>query len=286
MKKGKLIIGSMIIVSCIVGNSLFIQGASVNNKKTIAVMSNGNNTVEGVENSIVYTRTNENEFGKKTKNAIQKTKKKQISLKNFYGYDLPLVFSLSYKKNKDGNYVYSVSKKGNYYLVKGSLICPECIQIDVLDKLEIGDRFTTGSGRGYTITNRTTYNNNQREKVSLIGDDKKKYEIVNLPAFQADAYTGTPYYVIRSKNEKNYQTIFENVTLRIKYNTKFTEGMLAGETFRSIVESGAFEDISFEIAYDIHFSKKGKIDILTPSDVGSNGPWGGSDTKVWKSKLI
>ena len=68
-------------------------------------------------------------------------------------------------------------------MLKGFLICPECIETSVIGEKTDG-HFETVSGRGYRIVGREAYNNDQRERVILLGDDEKSYMINNIPAFQ------------------------------------------------------------------------------------------------------
>ena len=208
--------------------------------------------------------------------------KSDNGLAAFYGYDLPLRFSLDYTEKEDGYYQFDIQDKGDHYLVKGALICPECVETSVLQEAEVGDHFFTGSGRGYTVSSREGYNEDQREKVVLLGDDGKTYTVWGIPAFLIDAYLGTAYYTIESEDgEQNYKTFFENVELPIAYDTQFPDG----DSFDSYIKSGGLDDVWFSIAYDIHFTKDGKIDILTGADVGSNGPWDSNRTVMWKACL-
>lgn len=201
-------------------------------------------------------------------------------LSRFYGYDLPLCFSLDYTENDENDsFEFSIIDTGSYYLVKGSLICPEFVSCG-----EVGTHFVTGSGRGYTVIREESYNNDQRQKIILSGDDGKTYEIVNLPAHGMDVYTGAMYYNITSEDaSKSYQTIFENVTLRIDYDTVFTNGEWVGDTFDSCVKKGCFENVNYNIEYDIHFTEDGKIDILMGGN--GNGMFGGPNTENWISTL-
>ena len=212
--------------------------------------------------------------------------KSDNGLSAFYGYDLPLSFSLAYVEKEDGYYQFDIQDKGDHYLVKGSLICPECVETSVLNDAEVGEHFFTGSGRGYTVGSRESYNEDQREKVVLLGDDGKTYSVWGIPAFLIDVYLGTAYYIITSEDgEQNYQTIFENVELPITYDTHFTDGEEVSISFDSHIKSGGLEYTDYSVAYDIHFGKEGKIDILTGAEPGSNGPWPSNRTVEWKAYL-
>ena len=200
-------------------------------------------------------------------------------LSRFYGYNMPLKFVLDYSESEENDdFEFAIRDTGSYYVVEGSIVCPEVT--DVWG--ETGTHFTTASGRGYTVLGMESYNEDQRQKVNLLGDDGLSYDIVNLPAFSMDAYTGTVYYYITSEHGgKKYQTVFENVTLRIDYNTVFTDGETIGDTFDAVVKNGGFDNVSWVIAYDIHFSDDGVIDILTTADYGSNGMEAGPNTEIW-----
>lgn len=136
-------------------------------------------------------------------------------LSRFYGYKLLLGFISPSTENENGKYTYSITDKGDYYLLEGTLICPEYVE-SWITSMGSGEHFVTGSGHGYTVVGTESYNNDQRERMILLGDDRKTYEITNLPAF--DLYMGTPYNEIVSEDENGYtryMTVFENVKLRI-----------------------------------------------------------------------
>lgn len=202
-------------------------------------------------------------------------------ISRFYGYDLPLIFSLDYDDADDDTLIYNIEDKGDYYLVGGSIICPECVSTSM------GSEFETGSGRKYTVIGEESYNNDQRVKIILEGEDGQSYTIFNIPAFMMDTYTKAQYYPISTENNEYFKTIFDNVILQIDKDTVFYDGNVAGDTFETAVNNGTFENTTYSIAYDIHFAEDGSIDILTPSDIGSNGVmgWYGADTVVWRDSL-
>lgn len=228
---------------------------------------------------------NEDEKTDGTKETIeQKTdfNGRASGISRFYGYDLPLIFSLDYDYSDDDTLIYHIEDKGDYYLVSGSIVCPECVKQD-----DLNGTFETGSGHKYTVMGTEPYNNDQREKILLSGEDGQEYTIFNIPAFMIDTYTKKIYYPIANENNEYFKTVFENVVLQIDKDTVFYDGNIAGDTFETAVNNGNFENITYSIAYDIHFTEDGKIDILTPSDIGSNGVmgWYDSSAVVWKSKL-
>ncbi|MBE5834759.1 MAG: hypothetical protein E7309_08975 [Butyrivibrio sp.] len=211
------------------------------------------------------------------------TDNKATDVSRFYGYNLPLIFSLDYEYSDDDTLVYNIEDKGEYYLVSGSIVCPECVvQDDVYNSA-----FETGSGHKYTYKSTEAYNNDQREKIVLSGEDGQEYSIFNVPAFMIDTYTKEEYYPISNENNEYFKTIFENVVLQIAKDTVFFDGNSAGDTFETAVNNGTFENATYSIAYDIHFAEDGSIDILTPSDIGSNGVmgWYDSTAVVWREEL-
>lgn len=216
------------------------------------------------------------------KQSVIKDEETEITdVSNFYGYDLPLRFVMDYKENNENdNLEFSITDTGNYYLVKGSLSWPEVTNEAVGS--DIGTYFTTVSGNGYTIVGIESYNEGQRQKILLLGDDGNSYEIMNIPAFFMDAYTGAPYYYITSKEgEINYRTILENVTLRIDYDVIFSDGKTSNGTFDDAVKAGYYEGVTWGIGFDIHFSEDGRIDIFTTADFGSNGMEAMENTVIW-----
>lgn len=204
-------------------------------------------------------------------------------ISRFYGYDLPLIFSLDYDYADDDTLIYHIEDKGEYYLVSGSIVCPECVKQDDI----YSSTFETGSGHKYTATGTEPYNNDQREKILLSGSDGKDYRIFNIPAFMIDTYTKEEYYPISNEDNEYFKTIFENVVLQIDKDTVFYDGNIAGDTFETAVNNGTFENATYSIAYDIHFAEDGSIDILTPSDIGSNGVmgWYDASTVIWRDTL-
>lgn len=203
-------------------------------------------------------------------------------ISRFYGYDLPLIFSLDYDYADDDTLVYNIEDKGDYYLVSGSIVCPECVKQD-----DLNGTFEAGSGRTYTVKGTESYNNDQREKMLLTGADGQEYTIFNIPAFMMDTYTKELYYPISNENNEYFKTIFEKVVLQIDKDTVFYDGNIAGDTFETAVNNGTFENATYSISYDIHFAEDGSIDILTPSDIGSNGVmgWYDSTAVVWREEL-
>lgn len=289
-KKSVLILSSLIIIFLVIFLILFLRGSYF--KK---VAQSGQNASEKVgtemeqllqeteqiaDKSMVREESSE-KIGEENSATESQPQNAESDLSSFYGYDLPLAFDVNHTEEGNENFVFDVSDEDGYYLLKGSLICGECVDSDIIDSAETGQHFVTGSGRGYTISSRETYNNDEREKIVLLGDDGQMYEIVNIPAFVLDTYTGTPYYVITTEDGKNYQTVFTNMELRIPYDTKFPDGV----TFDDCVKQGLFEDVSWNIWYDIHFTEDGTIDVLTAGDVNSNGPWGGEQTERWEVDL-
>lgn len=205
----------------------------------------------------------------------ERKKEKSNGIERFYGYDLPLSFCLDYTYDENSEFDYNeffISDEGDYYLVQGSIVCPECVGINDIYSGE-GNTFFTGSGFEYKVLGEESYNDDQRQRILLEGEDGKSYEISNLPAFQCDMYTGALYYVISSVDGTHYKTVYENVKLRINKDTHFTDedGNKEDVTFEYAVNNGWFEDVSYNLAYDIHFLEDGTIDILSPLDIGSNG---------------
>lgn len=240
------------------------------------------NENEEKQNSNVNTKSNNIEQLKKHDNIEQKennnpnqenTENEYTDLSRFYGYNLPLRFNAYHTDREDGTLAFSVTDKGDYCILEGSLTCPECVETSVIEESEVGDQFTTGSGHTYTITRRESYNNDQREKVSFQGDDGKNYEITNIPAFFADAYKGTAYYIISSPEENSaYETKFENVKLRMDK-----------EQFPFIAN---LEEEYEPLFYDIGFADDGTIDVLQAVDYGSNGPWDSIENiEIWQGEL-
>ena len=179
----------------------------------------------------------------------------------FFGYNLPLTFWLDFTKAGNECVSYHSADKGSYYFVKGFLMCPECIGTSVIGK-KTDEHFETVSGRGYRIVGRGAYNNDQRERVILLGDDEKTYMINNIPAFQIDTNTGEAYYVIVSEDGTNQQEKYD-VTLRVEGDTEFTDGQTSGHTFEEFVKNTDFENTEEYIGFEIHFSNDGEIDGLT-----------------------
>jgi len=184
-------------------------------------------------------------------------------IRKFFGYNLPLTFWLDFTKTGNDCISYHSSDKGSYYLLKGFLICPECIETSVIGEKTDG-HFETVSGRGYRIVGREAYNNDQRERVILLGDDEKSYMINNIPAFQIDTYTNAAYYVIASEDGTNHHEKYD-VTLRVEGDTEFTDGQTRGHTFEEFIKNSDFENAEEYIGFDIHFSNDGEIDGLTRS---------------------
>ncbi|MBR1443043.1 MAG: hypothetical protein IJ583_05860 [Firmicutes bacterium] len=232
----------------------------------------------GEESNIEQTETSEERTESKANlgNSTQ-------GISRFYGYDLPLMFSLDYEYADDDTLIYNIEDKGGYYLVSGSIVCPECVN----ENNVYNSTFETGSGHKYTVTGTESYNNDQREKLMLAGEDGQTYTIFNIPAFMLDTYTGEQYYPISNENNEYFKTIFENVVLQIDKDTVFYDGNVAGDTFETAVNNGTFENATYSIAYDIHFAEDGSIDILTPSDIGSNGVmgWYDASTVIWHDTL-
>ncbi len=199
----------------------------------------------------------------------------------FWGYDLPLIFNLNYTESEDGIYTFDIVDTGEGYLMKGTLCCGECAKISDVEE----GNFVTVSGKEYTVEGEESYNNDQRSKLKLSCNDGQTYWIMNLPAFVIDNYIGTPYYVITGEDDIKYQTNFENVELLIPYDTCFSDGKTTDISVKEAYELGGFEESYCPIAYDIHFSEDGVIDILQPSDIGSNGDWYGSGVEYWKTTL-
>lgn len=190
----------------------------------------------------------------------------------YYGYDLPLMFSCDYTENPDGSWKFDIEDKGDCFIVKGKLICPSCIDSETAHGTEIGEKLRLGNGVTYTVTQRTTYNNDQREKVLLSGSDGKEYEIVNIPAFQNEKYTQTCYYkVLFAEGDREFVTEINDVKLKINADTTFFDGKNKGETFGEYYRSGVFDRFPFSSCYssytfDIHFAENGDIDIFTGSE--------------------
>lgn len=200
---------------------------------------------------------------------------KESDLSRFYGYDFPLAFSLNYNENDDGKFEYEIKDTGECYLLRGCLVCPEVIGTYCWG--EVGDHFETISGRGYTVVNEESYNSDQRQRVTFLGEDGKTYVISNLPAFSMDAYTGALYNWLSCEDEGSYQTNYLDVVLRIDYDTVFSS---SGITFDSCYKSGSFDNLEENIGYDIHFTKEGKLDVLTGGN--ANGLW---NCSIWEDRL-
>lgn len=196
-----------------------------------------------------------------------KTDGEASDLSAFYGYDLPLAFDFDYEADEHGYGHYYITDTGSFYLVKGTLICPEFTQL-------AQSSFVTGSGHRYTQIGEESYNQDQRQKIILLGDDGKEYEVSNLPAFLVDMYTGASYYMITSEEAGPYVTYFENVYLRIDYDTYFTDGKHENEEnfehfyFDDFVKGVELDPVG-PFCVDIHFTDEGKIDIFNLTEAGS-----------------
>lgn len=233
-----------------------------------------NNDTELEENDNTESEKNDNKEPEKNNNPNQEnTENEYTDLSRFYGYNLPLRFNAYHTDREDGTLAFSVTDKGDYCILEGSLTCPECVETSVIQEIEVGDQFTTGSGHTYTITGRESYNNYQREKVSFLSDDGKNYEITNIPAFFVDAYKQTAYYIISSpENNTVYESVFENVKLRMDK-----------DKFPFIAN---LEEEYDPLFFDIGFAEDGTIDVLQAVDYGSNGPWDSIENiEIWQGEL-
>lgn len=200
-------------------------------------------------------------------------------MSRFKGYKLPLSFVFYSEPDGDYDKVF-IEDKGDYYLVRGSLIAGECVPSSDVGE-NPGDSFTTISGKTYTVEGMESYNNDQRQKILLSCDDSKEYEILNLPAWDMDKYSMESYYVIHSKDGKIFQNIFEDVWMRFNYDTEIKPGL----TFDSAVKSGAYNELTWQVAYDIQMSDAGEAVIVGMSDIHSNGMWDSSNSEAWRKKM-
>lgn len=207
----------------------------------------------------------------------------------FYGYDLPLIYIFDYTEQEDGSWKFDIEDCGDYFMVAGKFECPECVAMEkAQDEITTGEEgeFTTGAGNKYKVLGTEGYNNDQRMRILLLGEDGRNYEIMNVPAWYTDSYTNAGYYVIE-KNKDTFVTYLENVRLKIDADTIVSEGM----TFREYYDSGIFDEFPFESCYtnytfDIHFKKNGKIDVFNGSELGNNGDWYYGDKVVYWEKTM
>ncbi len=275
--------GSLCNIQEILSPANIVNANFVGVRPAMWVSTNINiNENEEKQNSNVNTKSNDIEQLKKHDNIEQKennnpnqenTENEYTDLSRFYGYGLPLRFNAYHTDREDETLAFSVTDKGDYCILEGSLTCPECVETSVIQEIEVGDQFTTGSGHTYTITGRESYNNDQREKVSFQSDDGKNYEITNIPAFFVDAYKQTAYYIISSsENNTVYESVFENVRLRMDK-----------EQFPFIAN---LEEKYEPLFFDIGFAEDGTIDLLQAVDYGSNGPWDSIENiEIWQGEL-
>ena len=203
--------------------------------------------------------------------SINSENKEKTGIERFYGYDLPLEFWLDYIEYEYYR-EFNITEEGDYYLVKGTLICPEYVPTDI--DTETGKTFMSGTGFEYTVLGEESYNNDQRQKILLEGEDGNKYEITNLPAFNYDIYTSESYYVITTEKGSHIQTHYEDVVLRIHKDVCFTDwydGSKTDTTFKYAVDNGWFRDEEgIGRGYNIHFTEDGELDILASTDGFSN----------------
>ena len=234
----------------------------------------------------------DNEEPEENNNSNQgKTENEYTDLSRFYGYNLPLSVFFNYEEEEDGSWKFSIADYGDYYVVNATLECAECVAQDVFWGADIGQHFETGSGRGYTVISEESYNNDQRQKRILLGDDGITYEVSNLPAFSVDDYTGEPYYIIAKEDGTCCKTYFEDVKIRLEADMPFSDGeTISQSTFGEYIKSGALDSLPEEIGnghnFDIHFAEDGTIDVFNVMDVGQNGMWRyGSDMEIWREKI-
>ena len=206
----------------------------------------------------------------------------------FYGYKLPLAFCTSYTEEGNGKRNYSITDKGTYYLLEGTLLCPEYIETEIVAQAGKGEQIETGSGHKYTVVKTESYNEDQRERMILLGEDGKSYEIADITGFML--YKGTPCHeimLIEGGSAKRCVTAFENVELKIDKNTQVSvegeieeDGMVTGYGIQNynyadwyqrclkLMESPNYdmETSFYHFAYDISFGGDGTIQIDGSSD--------------------
>lgn len=254
--------------------------------------SQKNNDTELEESDNTESEENNNEEPEENNNSNQeKTENEYTDLSRFYGYNLPLSVFFNYEEEEDGSWKFSIADYGDYYAVNATLECAECVAQDVFWGADIGQHFETGSGRGYTVISEESYNNDQRQKRILLGDDGVTYEVSNLPASSVDVYTWQPYYIITKEDGTCCKTYFEDVKIRLEADMPFSDGeTISQSTFGEYIKSGALDSLPEEIGnghnFDIHFAEDGTIDVFNVMDVGQNGMWRyGSDMEIWREKI-
>lgn len=194
---------------------------------------------------------------------------KTINIKKFYGYKLPLEYRINHKVDSKGKSTFSIAKKGNYYYIKGTLDYPECVYYDVITKAKKNQKIKTIAGKSYVVLKVKNYNNDQRTKVILKGNDGRKYEVTNLPAFNFYEYYNTTYcYIYRKGSSKIIWNTYKNVKVKAHKSTKFGyPGNKEKTTIGSWYDKDAFSSYSEGLAFYIGFSKKGKIDVFVSYDL-------------------
>lgn len=251
-----------------------------------------NNDTEQEKNSNTEPEGNDNKKPEENNNSNQEnTENEYTDLSRFYGYNLPLSVFFNYEEEEDGSWKFSIADYGDYYVVNATLEYAECVAQDVFWGADIGQHFETGSGRGYTVICEESYNNDQRQKRILLGDDGVTYEVSNLPASSVDVYTWQPYYIITKEDGTCCKTYFEDVKIRLNEDMFFSDGETTGQTtFGEYIKSGALDSLSEEMGngynFDIHFTEDGTVDIFNVMDYGQNGEWRyGSNMEIWREKI-
>lgn len=282
--------------SNLVQDSMTYEHQKDNDKKELEKSNNTksgeNDTAKSEENGNAELEKSDNvEQEENTNSNQEKTENEYTDLSRFYGYNLPLSVFFNYEEEEDGSWKFFIADHGDYYVVDATLECAECVAEDVFWAADIGQHFVTGSGRGYTVVSEESYNNDQRQKRILLGDDGITYEVSNLPAFSVDDYTGEPYYIITKEDGTCCKTYFEDVKIRLEADMPFSDGETKDQsTFGEYIKSGALDSLPEEIGnghnFDIHFAEDGTIDVFNVMDVGQNGMWRyGSDMEIWREKI-
>ena len=192
-------------------------------------------------------------LGRELQKMAEDIKTQPDSMARLYDYDLPLIFSV---QNADE---ITLSNSGEYYLVKGTITCPECVAVD--DVPGDGMHFLSGNGRGYTVLGTESSADDQRQHIVLQGDDGETYYIYGLPNFYLNTYTNVCYYFISGKG-KNVDVNYSDVVIRINPDIEFVCKNEKTSTFRNALYNGYFDSFEGTPSFFIHFGKDGVLDLF------------------------
>lgn len=195
-----------------------------------------------------------------------------FSIEQFYGCNLPLFFEVTYS-DEEGRFL--VSEEGEYVVLKGSLIFDE--NVDGCPTTEEGETFYTASRRAYVVKEYRE-DDQGRGYVTLIDEDGTECYINNTISPQPERF-GRSWYLSIDYEGGGAMTVYENVTLKLKKETKFTEGICSGVTLSDWVKMADFTDPSSGLHFDFGFDSKGNVNVLDWADIGLNG-YGGKTAIV------